>query len=171
MTTMLQEKPKEAGREVVRREPLFFGELWPRSFMRDMERMFEDVEHGIGLRTPRWMERLSEGLWAPQIDAFEKNGQFVVRADLPGLKPEDMKVEVTQSGLTLQGERKLEKEEKREGYYRAERNEGTFCRLIRLPEGALIDKANAVFKDGVLEVTVPMPRHEEPKPRRLEVKG
>ena len=171
MATMLEERPREARREVVRREPFFFGDRRPHRFMHDMERMFEDFGLGLGLRTPRWMERLGEGFWTPKIDAFVKNGQFVVRADLPGLQREDVKVEITDVGLTLEGERRLEKEEKGEGYYRAERSEGTFCRLIPLPEGALIDKANAVFRDGVLEVSVPVSPQQATKPRRLEVTG
>jgi HSP20 family protein len=93
--------------------------------------------------------------WAPEIEIFERDGELVVRADLPGLKKEDVKVELTDEGLTIEGERRSEHEENGEGYYRSERNYGNFYRRLPLPEGADPDDATAKFHDGVLEVTMP----------------
>ena len=92
-----------------------------------------------------------------------------MRADLPGLKKDEVKVELTNDLLTISGERKEEKEEKREGYYRSERRYGSFFRQIPLPEGAKTDTAKAKFTDGVLEVTMQAPARE-PQKRVLEIK-
>jgi HSP20 family protein len=89
--------------------------------------------------------------------------------DLPGLKRDDVKVELTEGLLTISGERKEEKEEKREGYYRSERSYGSFFRQIPLPEGAKTDTAKAEFNDGVLEITMQAPARE-PQKRLLDEK-
>ena len=102
---------------------------------------------------------------------MQKDGNLLVRADLPGLTKEDIKVEVTDDTLTIQGERKQEKKkEEREGYSYSECSYGSFYRAIPLPEGVDPSKATAEFRNGVLEVTVPAPSHPEPKARRLEVR-
>ena len=92
-----------------------------------------------------------------------------VRTELPGVSKDDVKVEVSDNLLTISGERKEEKEEKREGYYRSERSYGSFYRQVPLPEGAKTDTAKAEFTDGVLQITMQAPERE-PKPRRLEIK-
>jgi HSP20 family protein len=113
-----------------------------RQFTEDMDRFYGRASNGH--------------TWTPAIDVKETEGRLVITADLPGLKKEDVKVNVTGKNLTLEGERKEEKEEKREGYYHSERNYGKFYRSIPLPEGAHIDQTVAQFKDGVLEITVPI---------------
>jgi len=95
--------------------------------------------------------------WVPPIEVGEHNGQLQVRAELAGLKPEDVKIEVTDDSLTIQGERKYEHEENKRGMYRSERRYGQFYRQIPLPEGANVEEAKAQFKDGVLEITLPIP--------------
>lgn len=110
----------------------------------------------------------TENFWSPDVEVSEKNGQLFVRADLPGLKKEEVSVEVTDQGLALKGERKREKEEKGENFYRAERSYGSFYRLIPLPDTAKFDQAKAVMRDGVLEVTMPVAKAEQ-KTRRLEI--
>lgn len=145
-----------------------------RRFTRDMERLFEDFE---GFRFPSvfasesWPFRtqIGEMEWMPEVEVLQNNGQFTVRADLPGMNKEDIKVEFTGDMLTISGERKEEKEEKREGFYRSERSYGNFYRQLPLPEGALTEKAEATFTNGVLEVTMPTPK-VEPATRKLEVK-
>ena len=174
MTTMLAEREEKKEAKALARPWLefpTFGDRFMRRFMEDMERVFDDVGFGLGWKVPTIGERWGEAIWTPKIDALEKNGQLIVRADLPGLTKEDVKVEVTEEGLKLEGERKLEKEEKREGYYRAERSYGSFYRTVPLPEGAIVEKANAIFKDGVLEVTIPVPKKEGKKGRRLEIRA
>jgi HSP20 family protein len=87
--------------------------------------------------------------------------------DLPGLSKDDLSIELTDDAVTIQGERKAEHKEEREGYYRSERSYGSFCRVIPLPDGAMTEQAKANFRDGVLEVTMPAP--PVPNARRLEI--
>ena len=132
----------------------------------EMDRMFDDF--GFGRRWLRPSSReTGADLWAPEVEVFQKNNELTIRADLPGLKREDVTVDITDNDITIQGERKHEKEEEREGYYRSERGYGSFCRVIPLPEGAISEQAKANFKDGVLEITVPAPPAS--KGRRLEI--
>jgi HSP20 family protein len=134
-----------------------------------VDRMFEGFGLGRRWNTPLWREARETGrdLWAPDIDVFQKNNELMIRADLPGLKREDVSVEITDDAVTIQGERKHEQEEEREGYYRSERSYGSFCRVVPLPQGAITEQAKAQFKDGVLEVTMPAPPAS--KGRRLEI--
>jgi HSP20 family protein len=132
----------------------------------EMDRLFEDFGFGRRLARPFAREASSQ-MWAPQVEVFQKNNELTIRADLPGLKREDITVEITDDDLCIQGDRKHEREEEREGYYRSERGYGSFCRVIPLPEGAIADQAKASFKDGVLEITMPAPPAS--KGRRLEI--
>jgi HSP20 family molecular chaperone IbpA len=108
-------------------------------------------------------------LWSPQIETFQRGQEFVVRADLPGLKKDDVKIDITDDSLTIEGERREEHEEDREGYYRSERTYGSFYRVVPLPEGAITDSAKAHFNNGVLEVVVQAPPREVSRGRRLEI--
>jgi len=103
-----------------------------------------------GTRAIDGSARLSS--WLPAVEVTERGNTLVVRADLPGINQDDLKVEVTPDGLTIQGERKREHEERGAWGYRSERSYGSFYRTIPLPEGASVDGAKAAFKDGVLEV-------------------
>lgn len=170
---MREQKREEM--ELAQRMPEMFNPFgMMRRFTRDMERLFTDFQ---GLGTPTFFRtdflpfrtEFEKVEWLPQIEVLHNNGQFIVRADLPGLKKEDVKVEVIGNLLTLSGERKEEKEEKREGFYRTERTYGTFYRQIPLPEGTKTDNAAAIFRDGVLEITMPMPQVETTT-RKLEIK-
>ena len=118
----------------------------------EMDRMFEDFGFGRRWTRPLWRETGTEG-WAPEIDVVQKNNELTIRADLPGMKRDEVSVDITDEAVTIQGERKRESEETREGYYRSERSYGTFCRVVPLPEGAMADQAKAHFRDGVLEIT------------------
>ena len=105
--------------------------------------------------------------WMPAMDLVETDDHFVLRADLPGMKEEDVKIEFEDGTLTVSGERKAEHESKNEGYYRVERAFGTFSRSLTLPQGIDPEAVSASFTDGVLEVRIPKP--EERKPRRIEI--
>jgi HSP20 family protein len=95
--------------------------------------------------------------------------ELVVRVDLPGMKKEDVCVDVTDNNITISGERQAEQETERGGVYRSERSYGSFCRTIPLPEGAITDQAKATFKDGVLEIRMPAPPEQVTRGRRLEI--
>ena len=95
--------------------------------------------------------------WRPAIDVNMEKGKMLIHAELPGLKKENVKVSVTGDLLEIEGERKLETEEKRDGWYHSERNYGKFYRAIALPEGANAEKVTAEFADGVLNIAVPVP--------------
>lgn len=107
--------------------------------------------------------------WSPEIDVFEKNNRLVTKIDLPGMKKEDVKVEVTDGWLTISGERKSEVEETKENFYRCEREFGNFYRTVPLPENVTFEDVKATFTDGVLEVSVPLPEKVEPKPRNVQI--
>ena len=146
-------------------------------FAEEMEHLFENFGMGRGrlmpnLRGGLWPQgwgEMGQAIWSPQIEVFEQKGQFIVRADLPGLNKEDVKIDITDDALTIQGERRQEHEESREGYYRSERGYGSFYRSIPLPEGVKADEAKANFRDGVLEITMPAPQREQRR-RQIEIK-
>ena len=130
--------------------------------MDDMERVFEDWGLGRSLFVRGDEPKdLAMAKWMPQIELFERGNKLIVEADLPGMKKDDITVEVNDNELIVRGERKSKNEEKREGYYRTERSYGSFYRSIPLPEGVTNKDITAHFKDGVLEVEMPAP--EKPK--------
>src|SRR5262245_2607996 len=140
-----------------------------RKMTEELERTFEDpfwprrwpVFHGF---TPP--ETLA---WSPKVDVFEKDDRLFTRVDLPGVKKGDVKVEVTDGHLALSGERKEEKEEKKDNVYRTEREYGSFYRVVHLPEGVKLEDVKATFENGVLEVSVPLPVRPEAKVRKVEI--
>ena len=132
----------------------------------EMDRMFDDVGFGRRWLAPFGRETGLE-TWAPEVEVFQRNNELTIKADLPGLKRDEVSVDIADDTLTIQGERRREHEEEREGVYRSERSYGSFCRVIPLPEGAMTDQAKANFHDGVLEITMPAP--PATKGRRLEI--
>ena len=105
--------------------------------------------------------------WVPATDLVEEGDHYVLRADLPGVGEDDVKVELEDNVLTVSGERKSEHEQRKNGYYRVERASGRFARSLTLPEGVDADSIKARFENGVLEVTIPKP--PERKPRRVAI--
>lgn len=107
--------------------------------------------------------------WSPGIDVFEKDNRLVTKIDLPGMKKEDVKVEVTDGHLAISGERKTEAEEKKENFYRCERAYGSFYRVVPLPDGMKLEDIKATFSNGVLEVSIPLPARPDTKVRKVEI--
>ena len=105
--------------------------------------------------------------WAPAIDVFEREDAIFLKADLPGLDEDDVRIEVNDNVLALSGERRSEAQEEKNGYYRVERSYGAFSRSLVLPEGVDPDRIEASFDRGVLEVKVPKP--EVRQPRRIAI--
>jgi len=137
--------------------------------LEDMDRMFE----GLGSTRPG-LEGSARGgfapVWSPAIDVIERDGALVVRADVPGLSSDDIRLEVRDGALVLEGERRQEiKVEGEEGVYRSERMYGRFSRVIPLPESADLDKAAARFENGVLEIEIPL--REGAEGRRIEIRS
>jgi HSP20 family protein len=141
-----------------------------RKLMDEMDRFAGGLGVGQGLLST--LERdLPGGAWAPQVEMFERDDELVLRADLPGLAKDDVKVELADNTLTIEGERRNERTEKGEGLYRSERSYGRFYRRLPLPQGVDTENANASFRDGVLEITMPAPKREPRKARQLEIRG
>jgi HSP20 family protein len=130
-----------------------------------MDRVFE----GTGLPTSGRFRPGELGTFAPKVDLFKKDGKVVVRADLPGVKLDDVSVEITDNAVVIEGERSYEHEEDERGVYRLERSYGRFHREVPLPEGVKAESATATFKNGVLEIAIEAPETEQR--RRIEVKG
>jgi HSP20 family protein len=114
-----------------------------------------------------WSEALPE--FRPSVDIYEKEEAFHIKADLAGVKPDDVKIELHHNVLTVSGERKLEMEDEKNGYRRVERRYGNFSRSFTLPETVDSGKIDADIKEGVL--TVILPKRAESKPRAIEVKA
>ncbi len=106
-------------------------------------------------------------LWLPAVDIFEKNGIVHVKAEVPGLTEKDVEITVTEDSLIISGERSEEKEVKEEDYYRCERSYGKFVREVALPTGTDTELAKASFKDGVLNIELPL--KEAPKRKKIPV--
>jgi HSP20 family protein len=135
----------------------------------EFERFFNEPGWA-GFRWPAFrFGRVAEAAWNPGIDVFERDNRLVTKIDLPGLKKEDIKVEVTDGHLAISGERKREEEEKGEQFYRCEREYGSFYRAVPLPEGVKLEDVKATFGDGVLEVSVPLPAKAEATVRKVAI--
>lgn len=139
-----------------------------RQMTSEWDRAFDEPFFGIrwpALRTPE----LAATTWAPRTDVFERDGRLVTKVDLPGMKKEDVTVQVTDGHLALSGERKQETEETKDNVYRSERQYGSFYRAVPLPRGVKLEDVKATFADGVLEVSVPLPSQPENNVRKVEI--
>lgn len=131
-----------------------------------------------GMPTNAWVDRFFEdfsplfradgGEWHPSFDVSETDSHVHVKADLPGIDVKDLDISIENNVLTVRGEKKQEKEDKTENYHCVERYYGSFCRSFMLPADVNADEIEAVYKDGVLQLTVP--KSETSKRKRIEVK-
>jgi HSP20 family protein len=144
----------------------------PRAFMRrafrDFDRFFNEGEWPVA----RLGKPFADVAWVPPVEAFERDRRLTVRVELPGMKKEEIGITFAEGLLTIEGERKLETEEKKNEWYRNERTYGTFVRTVPLPEGVKANEIRATFAEGVLEITVPLP--ETPAaalPKKVEITG
>ncbi len=140
-----------------------------RRFGEEMDKLVGDFDFGRGWLPPAIARGVGQGLWAPQVEMFEQDGELIVRADLPGLTKDDVNVEIDNDAITIEGERRTEQNENREGFYRTERSYGKFYRRLPLPDGVEPEDANATFRDGVLEITMNAPKRTESKPRKVSI--
>lgn len=129
-----------------------WGMLWPR-------------------RTQRWLRHLPQAArWLPSTDVLERDDSLVVRMDLPGMSTDDIEVRMERDALIVEGEREQTREREDADYYLAERSYGRFYRRVPLWDGASPDEVDAQFRDGVLEVRVPLPKERQAEPRRIAVR-
>ena len=137
---------------------------------REMDRMMEDF-FGRRMRPwwpERWLRGEAEEITAPAVDVYEEKDDIVVKAELPGIEKNDIEVNLSDSLLTLKGEKKKEEKIEEENYYRSERSYGAFVRSVQLPAEVHADKVKAAFKNGILEVR--LPKTEEAKRKEIKVK-
>jgi HSP20 family protein len=134
-------------------------------FRNEMENMVEQFFGApLDFSEPRALQP-----WAPRVDVKETDKEFVVKADLPGVEPKDVEISVADGSLVLRGEKKEEREEKKDNYHRVERFLGKFYREIPLPPGADADKVAAVSAKGVITITIP--KKPEVMPKKISVKA
>jgi HSP20 family protein len=107
--------------------------------------------------------------WKPVVDIFDRDDAIVIHAELPGVKKEDVAIEVKDNVLTLRGERAESKEIKEDKYYRKERTFGSFHRAFSLPAAINPDTIKATFKDGILEIEIPKPEEQKPKQVKISI--
>ena len=122
----------------------------------DFERWFDDAPG-----------RPENGTWRPSVDVYETEGSYVLKADLPGMKKEDIKLDVNDGVLTIQGEKKLEEKTENDNYVRMERSYGSFTRSFTLTDNVDTENIQAAYKDGVLEIT--LSKKEEAKPKEINI--
>jgi len=138
------------------------------SLQRQVNRLFDDFFIGFDLRSFAAMERAGE--FTPRVDVRENEKAFTVTAELPGMDEKDLDVMLSADSLTIKGEKKHEKEEKSESYYRMERSYGSFHRVIPLPQEIDVKKVEASFTKGILTVNLPKTARAKEKTKKVPVK-
>lgn len=145
-----------------------FPTLFP--LRREIDRLFDDFVKGMDLQTWPAVEEESTA-FMPKLDVRETEKDIVVTAELPGVNERDVEVTLSDDILSIRGEKKEEKEEKLKGYYRMERSYGSFHRSIRLPQEIETDKVQAVFKNGVITITMPKDKAAQKQAKQIQVKS
>jgi len=136
---------------------------------REVSTMREDMERLFDSMLGRYPRERDQALWAPAVDVEETNEAMIIRAELPGMKREDIKVKVAEDMVTISGERKYEAEQKDRTFHRVERAYGSFQRTIVLPVSVQGEKAAAGYKSGLLELV--LPKAERVKAREITVES
>lgn len=133
-------------------------------FHGDFDRFFNEVARGIA---PEGVA--ASGAWHPNVDVYETDDSYVLKADLPGINKEDIKIDLNNDSLTLTGERKFEEKVEKDKYVRIERRYGSFSRSFALSDRVDRENIAANYKDGVLEITLPKKQEAKPKEIKVEV--
>jgi HSP20 family protein len=145
----------------------------PVSPLEEMENYFNSFfRHPLSLMaSPTWprldLPKLND--ISPSVDIFEENGDMVIKAEMPGIKKEDVDVSVTENMVTISGEKRQEEKVEKRNYHRVERNYGSVCRRFQLPEGVNSDKVKATFQNGVLEVRLPKTKKGKEKEKKITI--
>lgn len=136
--------------------------------MREIEDLFDRYTRAMGWPANRGQEMVATGDWTPRVDISETDNEFTIKAEIPDVKREEVKVSVENGMVTIQGERRQEKEEKGKKFHRVERYYGKFVRSFNLPANVDETRIKATFKDGMLNLQIP--KTEAAKPKAIEVK-
>ncbi|HEU5360620.1 MAG TPA: Hsp20/alpha crystallin family protein [Candidatus Deferrimicrobiaceae bacterium] len=137
-----------------------------------MERRFEEFfRRPFSMMGFPWWSGLeaAEGEIAPSVDIYEEGGDVVVKSELPGMKKEDIEVNLTEDSITISGEKKKEEKVEKKGYSRLERSYGSFTRSFGLPSEVRTEEAKAKFKDGILEIRIPKTEEAKRKARKVSI--
>jgi HSP20 family protein len=165
--------PEETS--MLRVSPLTKIEREMLSTLNEMERWFEDALHRpfLGFHRLPLANLLGErrtGDFVPSVDVFEEGNELVVKAELAGIKRDDIKVEFSGNTLTLSGEKRGEEKVERKDFYRVEQSYGSFSRTLELPDGCNLEKVKASYRDGLLEIRIPR-NAEVRKVRKVPIEG
>ena len=133
-------------------------------FVKSFDRFFEESVRALSQNTFRDSEKEA---WSPQVDIYEDDNTYILKADLPGLNKEDIHVDLDDNTLSIRGEKKFEEKNSKDNYVRVERKHGKFVRSFAISDNVDVEKINAIYKDGVLEVT--LPKKEEAKPKQFKI--
>ena len=166
VTPVKEEKAMETKKEstaLTRREHPFLA------LQEEMNRVFDDFKHGFPFARTTWFEPMSE--FNAKVDMKDDEKQVTVTAELPGVDMKDIEVKVEDRSLIIKGEKRSEKEEKDKNYYRMERSYGSFYRLLPLPAAVEKNAVEAVYRDGVLKVTLPKSKEAIEDGKKIQVKA
>ena len=153
---------------LVRWQPRGTMTAW--SPFRELEGIRNEMSRMFGWPVRRGeSESLFESRWSPAVDIIQEGDRYLVKADLPGMKKDEIEITLNGDTLTISGEKKNAKETKDDSYYRSERYYGKFSRSLVLPSTVDANKIEAAYKDGVLSVT--LPRSEEARPRQIKIQS
>jgi len=153
---------------------IFGRELAPWRPIRELDRVFDEMERtfeeifGRPFYPVTWRRSPQVRAWSPPLEVYEKEDEYVVKAELPGMKKDEIEISLVGDALTIKGERKAEEEIKHEDYYLCERCYGSFERSVTLPAEVDAAKVEAKYENGILEVR--LPKVPEAKPKKLEIK-
>jgi len=151
----------------------------------DMDRLFQQfgfgrsglglgpifgASQGFGTDDGRQLSAGDQSLWVPQVETVRRGDRFVIRADLPGMKKDDIRIHVDDDAVSISGERRSRQQEERDGLFTSERSYGSFYRTVPLPEGVNADQCEAQFNDGVLEISLPAPKVQQRQPRQIDIR-
>jgi HSP20 family protein len=143
-------------------------------FHQEIDRMFEDAFKGFGIGTMfggnQWPET-EQGMFKPRLDLGATQDTYTITVEIPGVDEKDLRVDIANDTLTIQGEKKQRKEEKERHYYRLERSYGSFQRILSLPEDADQDNVTASFKKGILQVQIPRKSLPAPEVKQVDIQS
>ncbi|MCS7203374.1 MAG: Hsp20/alpha crystallin family protein [Thermodesulfovibrio sp.] len=155
--------PKKDVRDLTKIESTFLSPF------EEIDRLFDEFMKRPFSLFRSLVPRLKEEVVSPAVDIYEEGDDLVVKAELPGLKKEDIEVKLTDDYITISGEKKKEEKVEEKNYFRYERSYGSFSRTFRLPLEVQTDKAKAKFENGILEIRIPKTEQAKAKERKLQI--